>query len=400
MEQSSKFNRKTLLWIAVGIIIFALGVFSMLTGSAINQPSGDPAALAAQSAPLVDVIKPKAASRDYIIRVPGRFRSRQTVSLVGEVVGKVVFLNDKLVLGGRLDQDELLLKINPLDFEAEVARATAGVASAEALLLQAQLDNDRQKELAATGAASQAARDAAVATLANAEATFNQAKAQLLVAEQNLVRTEVRSPFPAIVLSENVSIDSYVSPGQQLAELMDARAGELVAGLSPKASAAVAALFHDDPAQTITATARPNDGSVGSVVLQGYVENFSPSIDQASRSALVVAVFPDAFSEANVGRVFSDDFMTLEIMARATGNVWQVPYGAVRRDRYLWVIDQANKLQRVDIDVVRGDDEKAFVTSDTDLSEMDIVATLLAEEAEGLLVRSQHSGNAARLAVN
>jgi len=389
MSDTGKFDKKTLLWIAIGAVVLAIGMGGNYLASVLNQPSGNSDAGSITSAPLVEVVAPVTASPNYTIRVPGRFRSRQTVAIVGEVQGKITYLNPRLVVGGRFEQGELLLKINPVNFQAEVARAKAGLRSAEASLIRARLDNDRQKELAATGASSKAARDAAVANLANTEASVKQAEAQLLIAEENLERTEIRAPFPAIVFSENIASDSYVAPGQQLAELMDARAGELVAGLSPRAAASVARLLAGAGGDPISAIARPNEGSVGSIALEGYIENFSPSIDQASRSALVVAVFPNAFSIENEGRVFSNDFMTLEIEARSTNSVWEIPYGAIRRDKYIWLVNANDELERADVSIVRGEGEKAFVSSTADLSAAKLMVTVLAAEEAGMIVRSR-----------
>ncbi len=252
---------------------------------------------------------------------------------------------------------------------------------------RAQLDNKRQIELEKRGAVSATSRDAAVANLASAKAGLIQNQAQLLRAKENLKRTVITAPFPALVVGEDVSTDTYVSPGQNLGQLMDTRAAELVAGLSPEKVAVVARAVSQLDNGRLAAVAIPNEGSVGSGALKGYIDQFSPAIDATSRSALVVAVFPDAFSEKYAGHIFSNDFMTLEISVHSNGTVWQVPAGVVRKGQFVWVIKNGN-LERRDVTVVNTQQNKTLIKAEQNLANEEILLTLLSEESEGLAVRT------------
>lgn len=371
-----------------GFAALAGGIFIMMAAGASNNVAD----AAAQNRPvdkgqLVETMTAHSVDGRYVVEAPGRLQSRQNLLIVGEVAGKITYVNPKFVLGGRFAEGETFFQINKADYEAEVARSKAGVASAEASLVQARLDNERRLDLVKTGAVSEASRDQAVANLAAAEAGVAQAKASLIRAEENLERTTVKAPFPALVTSENISLDSYVSPGQELARILDTRAGELVAGLSPRKAAAVTRALSILAGSKLVAVAKPNEGSVGSGTLTGYVDQFSPSIDAASRTALVVAVFPEAFSAENAGRVFANDFMTLEIAVEADQQVWRVPVGAVRKDSYVWVVKD-NKLSKRLITVIDHEGENALVASKDGLEGEQLVLSILSEEHEGLKVRA------------
>lgn len=374
-----------------GLAALAGGIFVMMAAGASNNVAD----AAAQNRPvdkgqLVETMTAHAVAGKYVVEAPGRLQSRQNLLIVGEVAGKVTYVNPKFVLGGRFEEGETFFQINKADYQAEVARSKAGVASAEASLVQARLDNERRLNLVKTGAVSEAARDQAVANLAAAEAGVAQAKASLVRAQENLERTTVKAPFPALVTSENISLDSYVSPGQELARILDTRAGELVAGLSPRKAAAVTRALSILADGKLVAVAKPNDGSVGSGILTGYVDQFSPSIDAASRTALVVAVFPDAFGAENAGRVFANDFMTLEIAVEAEQQVWRVPVGAVRKDSYVWVVKDG-KLAKRAVTVIDHEGENALVASTDGLEDEKVVLSILSEEHEGLKVRAASS---------
>lgn len=385
MRSIMKLEKKTLLPLAVGAAVFTLGFFAMSAAGTGNSPTEGGAQRRA-TGPIVETVAVTLAERSYTIEAPGRLQSWEELTVVAEVSGKIIYVNPKFTLGGRLPKGELLFKIDPADYVAEVSRTLAALESANATLVQAENANRRQQDLVKQGVISEAAKDTAIANLAIAEAGVSQAKAQLQRAKENFSRTSIISPFPALVAQETASIDTYVAPGQALATLLDTRAGTLVAGLSPEKAAVVSRMLKAGSGR-LKAVAKTNSGSVGSGTLTGYIERFAPKVDEASRTALVVAVFPDAFDPINDGSIFANDFMTLEITVQSTDTVWQIPAGTVRKGRFIWVVDN-NTLQRRDVTVVRNFGDTAFVTSVTPLEGAQILMTLLSEESDGLKVRT------------
>ncbi|MEX0297619.1 MAG: efflux RND transporter periplasmic adaptor subunit [Kordiimonas sp.] len=380
-----KLEKKSLLPLAAGAVVFGLGFFTMSAVGGGDSDNGT-TAIVATKGPLVETTTASLSDGIYSIEAPGRLQPRQQLAIVAEVSGKVSYINPKFVVGGRLNAGETLFKVNATDYKADVSRANAAVKSAEATLVQAKLANRRQLDLVKQGAVSEAAKDTAVANLAAAEAGLQQAKAQLSQANEKLARTEVKAPFPALVASEAVSLDTYVAPGQNLASLIDASTGELVAGLSPEKAAMVSRMFNSSETH-LKAIAKPNNGSVGSGTLEGYLDQFSPVIDEASRSALAVAVFPGAFAPENAGRIFANDFMTLEISVHSDGTVWQVPTGVVRKGQFVWIIKDGS-LERRDVTVVNTQQEQTLIKSEQNLANEEILLTSLSEESEGLAVRT------------
>lgn len=368
---------------ATGILV--LGLFAMSVAG--GKPSGGGSPNREAVAPLVETVRATVSDRRSVIEAPGRLQARQRLAVVAEVPGKVTYVNEKFVVGGRLEAGDVLFRINPADYDADRATAQAALDRAEATLVQARRAQARTLNLSTRGAASEAAQDTAVANLASAEAGVVQAKAQLNRAEENIDRTIVKAPFPALVVSETVSVDTYVAPGQTLGTLIDTRAGELAAGLSPEQAAMVARMAGGEDSK-IAVTARPNSGSVGSVVLSGYIDQFSPEIDASSRSAVIVAVFPDAFSAEQAGQVFANDFMTLTLALDSSEPTWTLPAGTVRKGRFVWTV-QGGALARLPVRVVGGDGGFTTVSANQDLGQYEILLSQLSEEAEGFQVRTR-----------
>lgn len=378
------------MWLGLGAIVLAVGIsiFMLSTAAGASSRSDDGGAVS-ESEPLVEVALIQPANAQYEVSAPGRLQPRQTIEIVGEVPGKVTYLNSALEVGGRLSADDILFRIDPADYQASLRQAEAALASAEASLAQAIADKARQAELADRGFSPDSVLDTAVATLASAQASVDQAKAQLALARQNLARTTVRAPFPAIVLSETLAPDSYIAPGTPVARLLDASAGEIVAGLSPEDVGAVrrALLSKQDAGEALTVFARPNEGSLGNIYLKGTLESFSPEVDPTSRTVAVRAVFPSAFAPENEGLVFAGDFMTLEIEGIADQTLYTVPSAAVRRNAAVWAILPDEHLRTIAVTPIDIGPETTLVMSAESLAGQRVMITSLPEEVEGMRVR-------------
>ena len=286
--ENSGENKPSRVWILAGGGVFALGIaVFMMASAAGGAPEAASDALLASDVPVVETELIHPADSTYLVHAPGRLQPLQTLQVVGEVPGKIAYLNPNLVVGGRLAEGEVLLRIDQGDYRADLARAEAQLATSQAALERARADRDRQVELAEIGAVPAAVSEAAVAAFANAEAAVEQARAQVTLARRSLNKTTIRAPFEAIVTSESLSTDTYVSPGAPLAELIDASAGEIRAGLSPKDVAAVRRALAASGEGELAVRAVPNEASLGVQALEGYLDSFAPAIDPSSRTVAV-----------------------------------------------------------------------------------------------------------------
>lgn len=381
------------LLIAAGIM--ACGFAVMISAGAATGLSGaaEEGAALRSGAPIVETAVPVKTKSSYTIEAAGRLRARDGTALVGEIAGKIIWISDNFILGGRLKEGELLFRIDPTDYEAAVKSAEAGLASATAQLAQAERAFDRRNDLVASGVVSEQANDDATANLAAARAGLMQAEAQLSQARKNLERTEIRSPYPARVVDETVAVDTYVAPGQQLGVVTDTRLGELQAGLTPKDTKALADMLLTG--KRVKAIAKPNPGSISTGTLEGWVDRFNPVVDATSRTASVIALFPDAFEPQWDGKIFGDDFMTLEIEVAVSQNVWQVPVGAVRKEQFVWAV-RDEKLKQIPVTVLSHDRDHSLVTSGQSLDGEAILTTLLNEEYEDQAVKVARRSVASR----
>jgi len=114
----------------------------------------------------------------------------------------------------RVEEDDVLYRLDDRRFQAALAAATAVVKRAEAGAAAAQLAYDRTEQLAANNAVSQSTLDDARATLLQAEADQKGTEADLATAQINLDNATIRAPIAGIVGVSTVSVGALVTANQ------------------------------------------------------------------------------------------------------------------------------------------------------------------------------------------
>ncbi|MGH8286127.1 MAG: efflux RND transporter periplasmic adaptor subunit, partial [Steroidobacteraceae bacterium] len=123
------------------------------------------------------------------LEYPAQLRGVREVEVRARVEG--ILLERRYEPGAAVKARELLFRIDPAPFRAEVARARAQLAMQRARLQQARRDHDRILPLAEQNVVSRQDVDAAIAAFESAEAGTAAAAAELRSAELDLSYTEV-----------------------------------------------------------------------------------------------------------------------------------------------------------------------------------------------------------------
>ena len=165
------------------------------------------------------------------ISATGTLSAISTVTVGSQISGQVT---EVLVdFNSAVKKDEVLARIDPRTYEAQIEQGAAQIASARASLTQAQatlrnaeLDYRRKADLGTQKLVSQAdvdlaraAYDQARAQVASTEAQIRQQTASTETTRVNLERTVIRSPVDGVVLTRTIEAGQTVAASLQAPEL-------------------------------------------------------------------------------------------------------------------------------------------------------------------------------------
>ena len=200
------------------IVLLAFGVIGMGSmGATRPQPKTSPPEVLP---PMVRTVQVKIESIRLEVNTQGTVVPRTQGALVSEVAGRVVKVAPSFSAGGFFEAGDVLVRIDPRDYELAVIRARAQVARAESLLDRERAEGKvavREWKTLGNGHASPLALRRP--QLAEAEANLESARAELKAAEIALERTAIRAPYAGRVRDKLVDVGQYVAPGTPVAQV-------------------------------------------------------------------------------------------------------------------------------------------------------------------------------------
>lgn len=172
------------------LVAVAVAVSTALTLSACGgkAPEGG-----APPPPEVGVVTVTPTAVPVVNELPGRLEGVRTAEVRARVEGIVLSRNYRE--GGEVKAGQVMFRIDPAPYEAQLASAKAALARAEANAVSARQKAERYKPLVAINAVSKQEYDEAVALSGQAVADIASAKAQVTTAQINLGYTTVTAPI-------------------------------------------------------------------------------------------------------------------------------------------------------------------------------------------------------------
>lgn len=257
---------------------------------------------------------------------------------------------------------ELLYLIEKVQFQAQVDQAKANLASAKAVLINAQLQYDRQLALSQRQWAPQSVVDQNRAELDSAKAKVLQAEAALTQAEVNLGYTEIRAPVDGRIGRTAYTEGNLVNP----------------------ASGVLATIVSQDPMyvlfpvsvrdlELIRAARRHEDGSLAKIEIRIHLPSGAeypqrgiwnltdPQVDQQTDTLIMRATIPNP-----EGQLIDGQFVTAEIRERRAEPRLVIPQAALQIDQtgyYALVVDGEHKVEQRRIKTGPNRDADVVVTA-------------------------------------
>lgn len=141
----------------------------------------------------------------------GQVVSRSVVNIVPRVSGEILEIGFKE--GKAVRKDQMLYRLDPVQYEAAVKGAEADIEKCRAELTYAQSNYNRLNLLYEKQATSLDMLENAKATLGAARAALLAAEAELITAKDNLKNTVITAPHEGIVGVTAFTPGNYITPG-------------------------------------------------------------------------------------------------------------------------------------------------------------------------------------------
>jgi multidrug efflux pump subunit AcrA (membrane-fusion protein) len=377
---------------------------------------------------------------DYPVAITGygEARALTVVTIAPEVSGRVVYTHPNLKTGQIIPLGDVLFRIDPSDYEAGLQEARAGVTQWQAVVArlkkQLAIDTQRLKTLArsaqlakteferinrlfeadrvgtrsgvdqaeraynsALDQADQISQAVSLYPLQIREAESNLAstRARLSMAETNLSRCTIASPFNSRIKSVALESGQFVSSGQNVLTLVDDTVLEIQVSLDSRdarqwlqfeqaVGRGPAAWFATlKPVECTIRWTEDKTGSAWTGILNRVV-----TFDQQTRT-LSVAVRVNAQSAMADGDrslpLVEGMFCTVDIPGRTMRDVYRLPRQAVNFENRAYLVNSDNRLKTVDVRVERIEGEYVYVGQGINPGDT-VILTRLIDPLENVLL--------------
>lgn len=389
--------KRTLL-ISILILLAGAGLTAYIF---LTEPAAVREGATRETAMLVKVTGVEKGDFQPSIVATGVIQPALDIILRPRVKGEIIDQAPNFSPGGRVAKGEILLRLDPADFENVLQQRKSDLRRAEAEL---NIEMGRQEVarqdyqlLAETLSESNRALILRQPQLETALARVEAARAAVNQAELDLQRTIIRAPFNAQVLSRSVNIGSQVDPGDELGRLVGTEVYWVE--MSVPRSKLKWLTFPDDVSDRGSEVLiRDHSAWSGEQNRTGQLFQLVGALEDTTRMARVLATVEDPLARrpgsADLPVLIIGTFVEVVISGKTINNVFRLNQDFIRKNNTVWVM-QDGKLDIRPVEILMSDAEYAYITGG--LQENDrIVITNLATVAEGAALRLEDSTSPAR----
>jgi RND family efflux transporter MFP subunit len=347
------------------------------------------------SARLVEVIPLEQADQQVLVEAMGLVQPARRVMIQPRVSGEIIWQSDDLEPGGIFKEGELVVRLDPADYELSVRMREAEFRQMESdLRIEMGQQEVARGEFALLGQEipeEQASLILREPQLEKAAADVEASQAMLDDAKLDLERTEIAAPFNGMILNESVEVGAIAQTSTQLAEIVgtDRFWVELTVPLDE-----LRWIDIPEPGSTGGSMVRVYDEAAWGrdKYRMGQVVRFTANVDSRSRMArLLIGVDdPLALKPENAGqpKLLLNSYVRAEIEGDVIPDAYALPRKYIRDGNTIWVMNSERRLERVELQPTwRGPD--AIVTIQEFPPEAQMIVSTLKTPVDGMLLRTR-----------
>lgn len=319
---------------------------------------------------LVEVIIAKKGDERVSISAYGTVEANRTLNIHPEVSGQIVEKAPSFTKGGLIKANEMILKIDPRNYQIAVDQESAAVEKAEFELqveLGKQIVAEREWELLnpSIDIKTEIGEDLALRRphLREKKAALAAAKSRLSKAELDLERTTIKSPFNALVIKKTVEEGEYITPQSEVATLVDTDQFRIQVSV---------------PLSQLSWIVFPTEGEKGSDVeiiqgfgnghtyaRQGSLTRLLGDIDPASRMARLLVGVEDPLGidnpEYKAHPLLIGSYVRVKIKGPVLKDVIVIPREALHEGNKVWIKGKDDKLEIRQVHILQRREDNVII---------------------------------------
>jgi multidrug efflux system membrane fusion protein len=347
-------TRRTL---AIGIVLIALAaaLYYVFSASAPQQRRGG--RFAAGEGPVPVLVAPAArADVPVYMDAVGTIKALNTVTVRPQVDGKLLSVNFKE--GDDIKKGDVLAKIDPVIYQAQLNQAIAKKAQDEAQLANSKIDLERYERLAATAAINKQQADTQRALVAQNTALVQADQAAIDNAQAMLGYTTITAPIDGRTGIRMVDEGNYVrsaDTNSSIVVITQLQPISVLFNLPQQDLSQVNTAFNKGPLN-VEAQRSDNDA----VIDRGALRVVDNQVDQTTGTVKLKAEFPNANLQLWPGQ-----FVNTRLLVDTLKQVVVIPTGAVQRGpngTFVYVVKDDDTVSVRPITVQKQDETQTVIS--------------------------------------
>ena len=344
------------------IIIFGLVICSVLI---FTKPEAKPEEIK-RIPPIVQTesLSPESISMSIVSQ--GTVIPRTESQIYPEITGRVIYVSPKLYEGSSFKKGDVLLKIDPKDYELSIKTAEANLAAAKTNYSIAKAESESAKEeWDKIGSGKATDLTLKKPQLAQAKSAVEAAEADLERLNRNLEKTEIKAPYDGLVRKKNIDIGTVIAPGYLLASVYATDYIEVKLPIPDEDL-----IFLDIPldGSGIDYDNQPIvffKGIFGGkeIIWEGSIVRMEAEIDPKNRMAILIGRVSEPYDISKheiplrVGQ-----FVEAEIVGKKFKNIYKINRDLIRNNNEVAIIDKADStIDFKTVNIIRYIDDIAFI---------------------------------------
>lgn len=352
---------------------------------------------ARETAMLVDVTTAEKGDYRPSITAMGQVRAARELTLRPRVGGQIVERAPEFTPGGMVEKGDMLVRIDPADYEATLQQRRSELRQARSDLdIEQGRQNVAEQEFELLGEELEGTNKALVLRqpqLEQARAQVESAEAALKQAQLDLDRTHVTAPFNARVLSRDISLGTQVSTGEALGRLVGVNEYWVEATV-PQSELPWLRFEERSGEAGAPVTIRNNSAWPQGQHRQGRLQRLVGELNEDTRLARVLITVQDPLAldtdAPDKPPLLIGSFLNTAIEGREITDVVRLDRNHIRRNDTVWVMEDGSLSIR-DADIAFRDADYAYVSNGVEDGEA-VVTSDLATVVDGADLRTEEDG--------